>query len=74
MLSTPVALIPGVGTAITNVGNAVVDSAGYIQDVLEGRRDPPPLLADINMRSDPIGTNGNKIFNSTPFRNFFGNF
>jgi hypothetical protein len=37
----PVPLVPGVGTVIANVGNAVVDSAGYIQDVLEGRRDPP---------------------------------
>jgi hypothetical protein len=33
---------------INKVGNAVVDSAGYIQDVIEGRRDPPPMPGDIN--------------------------
>jgi hypothetical protein len=70
----PVALVPGVGTVITNVGNAAVDSAGYMHDILEGWCDPPPLSSNINMRSNPIGTIGNKIFNSTPFRNFFGKF
>jgi hypothetical protein len=70
----PTSLIPGIGTIINNVGNAVVDSAGYIQDVMEGKKDPPPMPADINMRSNPIGTLGNRIFNSTPFKNFFGNF
>jgi hypothetical protein len=67
----PTALISGIGTIINNVGNSVVDSAGYIQDVMEGKKDPPPMQADINMT---IGTLGNKIFNSTPFKNFFGNF
>jgi hypothetical protein len=70
----PTALIPGIGTIINNVGNAVVDSAGYIQDVMEGKKDPPPMPADVNMRTNPIGTLGNKIFNSTPFKNFFGRF
>jgi hypothetical protein len=70
----PTTLIPGIGSIINTVGNGVVDSAGYIQDVLEGRKDPPPMPADINSRLNPIGMIGNKIFNSTPFRNFFGNF
>jgi hypothetical protein len=69
----PTAFVPGIGIIINTVGNAVVDSAGYIQDVLEGQKDPPPMPANINSRLNPIGTVGNKIFNSIPFRNFFGN-
>jgi hypothetical protein len=67
-------LIPGIGTAINTVGNAVVDSAGYIQDVLEGKKHAPRMPADINARLNPIGTIANKVFNSSPFRNFFSKF
>jgi hypothetical protein len=70
----PTSLIPGIGTVINTVGNAVVDSAGYIQDVLEGKKDAPRIPADINARLNPIGTIPNKIFNSVPFRNFFSKF
>jgi hypothetical protein len=52
----------------------VVDSAVYIQDVIEEKKDPFLMLVDVNMRTNPIGTLGNKIFNSTPFKNFFGRF
>jgi hypothetical protein len=34
----PTAFVPGIGTIINNVGNAVVDSAEYIQDVIEEKK------------------------------------
>jgi hypothetical protein len=70
----PVNLVPGVGGIISTVANGVVDGAGYIQDVLDGRKDPPPLPADVNSRTNNIGTIPSKIINSTPFLNFFRNF
>jgi hypothetical protein len=48
-------LIPGFGTVINNVDNAVMDSAEYIQDVMEGRKDHPLMPADINTSLNPIG-------------------
>jgi hypothetical protein len=69
----PVALVPGVGSEIEQLANGVVDSAGYIQDVMEGRKDPPPKGADINGKN-LIANIPCTIFNSTPFKNFFWNF
>jgi hypothetical protein len=52
----------------------LVDTASYLTDLQEGRRDAPPKPADINSRTSPIGDGVNKIINSTPLRNFVSNF
>jgi hypothetical protein len=52
----PISLIPGVGTALNMGANAVIDAASYMTDVVEGKKDPPPKPADVNARSNPIGT------------------
>jgi hypothetical protein len=67
----PIGLIPGVGRIIATAADGVVDAAGYIQDVLDGKKDAPPIGEDINTRTNPIGTIPGKIINSTPFKNFF---
>jgi hypothetical protein len=56
-------------TAIASSG--VANEPAYIQDVTEGKKDAPPMPADINSRTNPIGTIPNKIINSRPFINFF---
>jgi hypothetical protein len=52
----PLSFIPGVGTALNLGANAVIDAASYITDVVEGKKDPPPKPADVNARSNPVGT------------------
>jgi hypothetical protein len=69
----PTTLIPVVGPVVNALGNMVVDGAGYIQDVIEGKKDPPPKGEDIHGK-DPVSNMGSTIFNSTPFKNFFWNF
>jgi hypothetical protein len=64
---TPTEFIPVIGPAINTVGNAVIDAANYMTDVVEGKKDPPPKPADVNARSNPIGTG---VSNAV---NFFGN-
>jgi hypothetical protein len=54
--------------------NSVVYTASYLTDLQEGRKDPPPKPADINNRTNPIGTGVNNFINSTPVRNFVSNF
>jgi hypothetical protein len=68
-----VGLIPGIGSIVSTVGNKVVDAATYVQDVMEGRKDPPPKGEDIHGK-DPVSNMGSTIFNSTPFKNYFNNF
>jgi hypothetical protein len=63
----PLSFIPGVGTALNLGANAVIDAANYMTDVVEGKKDPPPKPADVNARSNPIGTG---VSNAV---NFFGN-
>jgi hypothetical protein len=74
MITSPLALIPGIGSTTSLVANNVIDTASYITDVLEGRKDPPPLPADIHNRDNPIATLPNKIVNSNVFKNYFSNF
>jgi hypothetical protein len=54
----------------------MVDLAGiaapYITDVIEGRKDPPPVSSDINSKINPIKNINNKI-GSSAFKNFFRN-
>jgi hypothetical protein len=61
---------PVIGPAAT----LVVDTASYLTDLQEGRRDAPPKPADINSRTNPIGDGVNKVINSTPVRQFISNF
>jgi hypothetical protein len=65
-------LIPN--PVIGPASNLVVDTASYLTDLQEGRRDAPPKPADINSRTNPIGDGVNKIINSTLVRNFVSNF
>jgi hypothetical protein len=45
----PLGLIPGpVGFVADKFGDAIIDGTAYIQDVMEGKRDPPPMGADIH--------------------------
>jgi hypothetical protein len=66
----PIELIPRVGLLATAV-SGVVDAAAYFQDVTEGKKDAPPMPAEINSRMNPIGTISNKIIKSAPFVHFF---
>jgi hypothetical protein len=68
----PTALIPGVGSVINNTANAVIDTASYLTDVVEGRKDAPPLPADVNSRTNPAGGGLNKTVNW--FADFFRRF
>jgi hypothetical protein len=72
--AAPLDLIPGVGSTLNKAANAVIDSADYVTDFIEGRKDAPPVPADINSRNNQIGSIPNKILNSAPFRQFFSNF
>jgi hypothetical protein len=72
-VTAPLKIIPGISN-IATVADKVIDSASYITDVLEGRKDAQPLPADIHNRDNPIGTLPNKIINSNAFKNYFGNF
>jgi hypothetical protein len=54
--------------------NVVIDTASYLTDLQEGRKDAPPKPADINNRTNPIGTRVNNFINSTPLRYFVSNF
>jgi hypothetical protein len=74
MVTAPLSLVPGIGSTVGLVANNVIDAASYITDVMEGRKDPPPLPADIHNRDNPIGTIANKVMTSTPFKQYFGNF
>jgi hypothetical protein len=70
----PISLIPGVGTAINTAANAVIETASYVTDFVEGKKDAPPKPADVNNRSSPIGAGLNNVINSSPFRVFFSRF
>jgi hypothetical protein len=71
----PTALIPGVaGTVVNKAANAVIDTASYITDFVEGKKDAPPKPADVNNRSNPAGAGLNNVINSSPFRTFFSRF
>jgi hypothetical protein len=67
----PTALIPGIGTVVNKTANAVIDSASYITDFVEGKKDAPPKPADVNNRTNPAGAGLNNVINSSPFRVFF---
>jgi hypothetical protein len=54
--------------------NLVVDTASYLRDFQEGRKDAPPKPADINSRTNLIRDGVNIIINSTLVRNFVSNF
>jgi hypothetical protein len=56
------------------VANAVIDSASYLTDFQEGRKDAPPKPEDINTRTNPIRTGVNNFINSAPVRNFVSNY
>jgi hypothetical protein len=55
----PLGLVPGLGT----VANGVIDTASYLTDVVEGKKDAPPMPADVNARSNPVGVGVNKVVN-----------
>jgi hypothetical protein len=61
--------LPGVGAA----ANAVINAASYLTDVSTGKKDPPPLPADVHTRDNPAGNIPNKIINSRPFKTFLSN-
>jgi hypothetical protein len=75
-IAKTVAAIAGLiqNPVIGPVVNLVVDTASYLTDLQEGRRDAPPKPADINSRTNPIGDGVNKVINSTPVRQFISNF
>jgi hypothetical protein len=59
---------------IAPIATGVVETASYLTDFQEGRKDAPPKPADINNRTNPIGSGVNNFINSTPVRNFVNNF
>jgi hypothetical protein len=68
-VTAPLSLVPVVGTMTEIVGVA----APYITDVIEGRKDAPPVGADINSKINTIGNVANKVIKSSLFNNFFRN-
>jgi hypothetical protein len=66
-VTTPLSFIPVVGTMTDIVGSL----APYITDVIEGRKDPPPVGADIHSKINPIGNFANKVIKSPTFNRFF---
>jgi hypothetical protein len=69
-VTTPLSFIPVVGPMIDIVGN----SAPYITDVIEGRKDAPPIGADIHSKINPIGSVASKVIKSSIFNRFIRNF
>jgi hypothetical protein len=68
-VTAPLSPVPIVGPILDLAGIA----AAYITDVIEGRKDPPPVSSDINSKINPIGNIGNKVIGSSTFKNFFRN-
>jgi hypothetical protein len=68
-VTAPLSVIPIVGPILDITSTATP----YIADVIEGRKDAPPIPADINSKINNLGSLGNKIVNSKLFKNFFGN-
>jgi hypothetical protein len=59
---------------IGQIENAVIDTVSYFTDLQEGRKDAPPKPADVNTRTNPIGTGVNEVINSAPFKNYYSNY
>jgi hypothetical protein len=68
-VKTPLSLIPVEGTMAEIAGTV----APYITDVIEGRKDAPPVGYDIHSKINPIGNVANKVTKSPLFNNFFRN-
>jgi hypothetical protein len=68
-VTAPLSLVPVVGT-MTEIPGA---AAPYITDVIEGRKDAPPVGADIHSKINPIKNVANKVIKSPLFNNFFRN-
>jgi hypothetical protein len=68
-VTAPLSLVPVVGSMTEIVGVA----APYITDVIDGRKDAPPVGADIHSKINPIGNVANKVIKSSLFNNFFRN-
>jgi hypothetical protein len=67
IVTTPLSFIPIVGQMTDIVSNLTP----YITDVIEGRKDPPPIGVDIHLKINPIGSVANKIVKSSTFNRFF---
>jgi hypothetical protein len=65
-----VGMVPGVGTAIETVGDAVADTASYLTDIATGKKDAPPKGANIN--SNIIGDLPHNVLSSTSIQIVFG--
>jgi hypothetical protein len=60
---------------ICPAANVVIDTANYLTDFSEGRRNAQPKPTDINNKTNPmIGSGVYEVINSTPVRNFVNNF
>jgi hypothetical protein len=59
---------------IAPIATGVVETASYLTDFQEGRKDAPSKPADVNNRTNPVGSGVNNFINSTPVRNFVSNF
>jgi hypothetical protein len=70
VITAPLVTVPGVGTVVSGVG----DAAEYVSDVISGKKDAPPKLADINSKNNHHGNIPNAVINSTPFKQYFNNF
>jgi hypothetical protein len=68
-VTAPLSLVPVVGPIVDLVGV----TAPYITDVIEGRKDAPPVGADIHSKINPIGGVANKVIKSPIFNRFFRN-
>jgi hypothetical protein len=70
LITTPLSFIPIVG----DMANIAGTSASYINDVLSGKKDPPPTYSDVGSHNNPIGNIPNKVISSPIFQNFFRKF
>jgi hypothetical protein len=68
-VTAPLSLVPVVGP-MTEIAGAAVP---YITDVIEGRKDAPPVGTDIHSKINPIGNVANKVIKSNIFNNYFRN-
>jgi hypothetical protein len=69
--SLPVPFPASIPVSLATTG--VIDGASYITDVLAGKKDPPPMAADVNGRNG-VGNIPNKVVTSQPFQQYFSNF
>jgi hypothetical protein len=72
-LGLSVATAP-LGPVIGGAISMIPETASYITDVIEGKRNGPPALEPGNEKNNQVGNIGHEVVNSNAFKTFFEKF